>query len=1166
MKTRLLALLMFFSMGAFAQTTPWSSSPTVTPQTRTLSGSKQIRWIWGTNNIFSLPDTLANFLQSSGSLGTNNYGAFYNNTTGKYYYSTFFGFDGNQFILGKPLFYNSSIVGSGGFLVKSAGGQVKIDTNHYLKKFVADTLYGGITVGSGDLSFGTYIGSRIFLQSNSTDPGYSIYKGGPSGLYFGEASSTKLYFEGYNISRTSDNANVLFDKDTTIIRGIVGSSGGPIPTNGIQIIHGVKDSIGLGNVNPFSQDVELNTGTHNFDVISSDGTTTTVFGFKPKTIAQQIVNATDSYAYGVNIDPAETGPQGIYLQGVFGSGTSQLAINKTSMSVYDSYHNRYIVDSLHHDTVGAGPLQLAEMGDVRAIAAGNAPAFSGTGYSKFASGVLSYITAIPNADLAHSTITLNGTSTSLGGSFTVSKNNTDTTSTGFATRSLLANYQTQANTAKHDSTILYRRTGWNDFNDFVAQGNYTLNGQNIHIRATQSDVLSLNLLTGLQKSTFYFYYRATNGATNAAGPRFGFLTANNTATSSGVQFWFDESTRKINWYSVASATTTTGTSVLPAYTAGDKMSISFSNVGDYTGMIVVTDITTGQSISMAKQDFFQNPSAPTGSWNTAWLSVFPQNTSVAYDITGITYSTPYLKGGNVYVGASIECGSGATVQYGGYTYQENGVIDAGPGDKTREAIFRLPEIVKLKGETYYVDFGTNPDASFSVWKANAILLNNALLQVTPNVYFITPPPNNTVDKTAYRDTLNAMFPGRVIDIFTRMKASTGTGYAAWVVSVDGVHPGQPGHNSIDSAIRAFTSWHTARYYPINTDSTLVNRLASTQIVPGYYGGLQSIYYGADGRAQWTGNPITQTVNGLSYATGVNGLMGVLSQVTVNPANGKITTTSTVQATTFEGTTSLALTSAGTNSIQFFTNALGTAIGAAYNSGGWNFKVGTQSDPGVNNYTFDGNVYPFTDNTRTSGLSANRWSNVFSSAFNNVTITKPATSATLTIANGKTLTYNNSITITGTDATTMTFPTTSASIARTDAANTFTGHNTNEGVTATGATGTGNIVYSISPGLTGSPTAPTQTVNDNSTKIATTAYVQAAGAIHGNSTTTGAATTAVTVTIGSTMANTTYYVGIAPQDLLTAVNWYISAKTTTTFTVTFVSALTGSINFDYVINP
>src|SRR6266849_2734062 len=39
------------------------------------------------------------------------------------------------------------------------------------------------------------------------------------------------------------------------------------------------------------------------------------------------------------------------------------------------------------------------------------------------------------------------------------------------------------------------------------------------------------------------------------------------------------------------------------------------------------------------------------------------------------------------------------------------------------------------------------------------------------------------------------------------------------------------------------------------------------------------------------------------------------------------------------------------------------------------------------------------------------------------------------------------------------------------------------------TGTaGSTVFSISPALTGNPTAPTQTAGDNSTKLATTAYV------------------------------------------------------------------------------
>jgi hypothetical protein len=85
---------------------------------------------------------------------------------------------------------------------------------------------------------------------------------------------------------------------------------------------------------------------------------------------------------------------------------------------------------------------------------------------------------------------------------------------------------------------------------------------------------------------------------------------------------------------------------------------------------------------------------------------------------------------------------------------------------------------------------------------------------------------------------------------------------------------------------------------------------------------------------------------------------------------------------------------------------------------------------------------------------------------------------------KTLTVNNSMSISGTDATTMTFPSTSATIARTDGAQTFTGVQTMTspslttptigGVATTGVTGNGNVVLATSPILTspelGTPSA------------------------------------------------------------------------------------------------
>lgn len=87
------------------------------------------------------------------------------------------------------------------------------------------------------------------------------------------------------------------------------------------------------------------------------------------------------------------------------------------------------------------------------------------------------------------------------------------------------------------------------------------------------------------------------------------------------------------------------------------------------------------------------------------------------------------------------------------------------------------------------------------------------------------------------------------------------------------------------------------------------------------------------------------------------------------------------------------------------------------------------------------------------------------SINKVAITAPASGSTLTIIDGKTLTANNSITLGGTDSTTMSFPSTSATIARTDAGQTFTGTQTfstaiaaTSGGTAQSTYTTGDVLY------------------------------------------------------------------------------------------------------------
>lgn len=119
--------------------------------------------------------------------------------------------------------------------------------------------------------------------------------------------------------------------------------------------------------------------------------------------------------------------------------------------------------------------------------------------------------------------------------------------------------------------------------------------------------------------------------------------------------------------------------------------------------------------------------------------------------------------------------------------------------------------------------------------------------------------------------------------------------------------------------------------------------------------------------------------------------------------------------------------------------------------------------------------------------------------NKVTITAPASAATLTIANNKTVVVNNSLTLAGTDSTTITFPSTSATVARTDAAQTFTGNQTINGAVignVQSLSGAGAVdVTSFATAFTSTATGNALTLaNGTVGQIKTIAYVaEGAGA-------------------------------------------------------------------------
>jgi len=178
---------------------------------------------------------------------------------------------------------------------------------------------------------------------------------------------------------------------------------------------------------------------------------------------------------------------------------------------------------------------------------------------------------------------------------------------------------------------------------------------------------------------------------------------------------------------------------------------------------------------------------------------------------------------------------------------------------------------------------------------------------------------------------------------------------------------------------------------------------------------------------------TPVLNGLSTGTGV-ATAATASTLALRDSNANVSAdnflagfTSTATAA---GTTTLTVDS---TQIQLFTGSLAQTV-----------TLPTTSVPA-------GAQYQIINNS-TGAVT------VQSSGANTVVIMATATEATFTalqatpttaahwedtyqggiVASGKSLTVSNTLTLAGTDGTTMTFPTTSATVARTDAANTFTG--------------------------------------------------------------------------------------------------------------------------------
>ncbi len=127
--------------------------------------------------------------------------------------------------------------------------------------------------------------------------------------------------------------------------------------------------------------------------------------------------------------------------------------------------------------------------------------------------------------------------------------------------------------------------------------------------------------------------------------------------------------------------------------------------------------------------------------------------------------------------------------------------------------------------------------------------------------------------------------------------------------------------------------------------------------------------------------------------------------------------------------------AGGTAIEYFTPATaGMVVGTTAITSGTGGRVLYETAGNVL-----GEISGATSNGTTLTLTAPVLGAATATSINGLTLT--SSTGTFTLTNLKTFAVTHSLTLSGTDSTVMTFPTTSATIARTDAANTFTGTQT-----------------------------------------------------------------------------------------------------------------------------
>lgn len=466
--------------------------------------------------------------------------------------------------------------------------------------------------------------------------------------------------------------------------------------------------------------------------------------------------------------------------------------------------------------------------------------------------------------------------------------------------------------------------------------------------------------------------------------------------------------------------------------------------------------------------------------------------------------------------------------------------------------------------------------------------NNTTTFLRGDGTFAAPAAGGTVTNTGGNLTLNAVVLGAgTVDT----KVSTGittNGTAQLVLGVNVTTLGTVkmfGNTSGDVTIQPTAAAGTATVQTLPaTTGTLVNRVTTANGVSAS---------NSDGALTITLGAITPTtVNGNTFTTGTYTLTGTAGK-TLTFSNtltlaGTDSTTMTFPAAsttvaglgttqTFTGINTLTPTARASGVASYLTVTMPSDTGqtATTESIGVNFTAGTRTwADGTTTlqreHVFGAPTYARTTTSATFTTAVNvDIANPVAGAgvtitnnyglrvvdmqatgkINNITFTQPATASTFTLVAGKTLTVNNTLTFSGTDSTTMTFPTTSATLARTDAANTFTGVQTFSTPIAAGSVAT--MTATVGGGV---PTPP-----NNTTTFLRGDGTFAAPSGGGTVTATGGSLTANSVVLGAGTTDTKVVTGITTNGVAQLV---LGVNVTTLGTV----KMFGNTSGDVTIQP